>query len=511
MGVGVKVDLPGFWATGTRGRATASSAWIQREASFDTAPRFLVSVFLADQPGLLATILRILDDGMDLQIPEGAAYGVRFSVDGSLCSSVHGAFTLVFVIKPVVDLSVRVPEPTFSAAVRAQLKDRIRQTLEESFDLTELHDPEQRVRVFPFQGLDDGLFSERRFTEYRFGVYRGSASVSVKGSALAGVAAAFARVLGAHQVPIAYLYFPDHAEDADEGLAWLRLGIGAPSEPVDSLELDLAADRIAEQFHCRFLKYDATVDTKSMAERFREIADYKDESEDRSVHETEASVTGHAESGRLGSVDVDVVFAEGRARAGYVADMLEDASQPRVLGGSMTVLAGHTVSCWVVPVGEGTRLASHILALDETSSGASEARSFARPLPARAAPARPPGVTLWLAWRSSDEPGVYRGLVDTVIRQASTQDAVTNGLRDTDFRYGISRVLADGVSCAGKMKFTIYGRKREEAENLRATLQEQAVLAIRSILGSRGNQEPAVVVQESEPGEEPWASLLVDA
>ena len=145
---------------------------ISRERGGTGATRYLVTVFLADQPGLLAALLKTFDDGVRVATPAlSQERRIRFSIDGSLSSSVLGSFLLAFVVRPVLregeNASARV-EKLYQARIPDLLSDEICRRLSSLTGQSEVS-LENQVRVVPFRGPGDELFARRRFTEYRFG------------------------------------------------------------------------------------------------------------------------------------------------------------------------------------------------------------------------------------------------------------------------------------------------------------------------------------------------------
>lgn len=489
MGGGTRITTPRLWDRVDRARISPASSWMSAEARFsNTDPRFLVSVFLRDCPGVLRQVARILDDGFPLsaRLPaRGEPVRVRFSLDGSMASSVGSAFVIAVVVRPVEPELLSATAPDF-------VKHRLEQALVDglaNFHCAREFDPKPKVKAFDFTALDDLLFVDRRFTEYRFGLPSDSPSLHPE---LAHVAAHVTRRLGEAAVPVAYLYFPDRWRDRTPDIAWLRIGIGAPQRLVDAVELDLAANEFAEVHRTVFEKYDPFVHQQSMSERFHRLGDYRS-----SMSSLEPALTSESHW--------DVVYAEGPARSGYIADMLSDKNLVPVAG-STTVLAGHTIGCWLMPEGSGEALAEHIREIDPQAIEAELARVVVDQVESGSF-ASNSARSLWLAWKGPDQPGMLRTLLDALVSYVEDH---AGSVTDVDIKYAVSRVLASGMTCAGKLNFMMTEHLAdailEEQDDLRSAL----LSALRRRPGNAVESNSEVIVMDDEPGEEPWASLLVE-
>jgi hypothetical protein len=250
-----------------------------------------------------------------------------------------------------------------------------------------------------------------------------------------------------------------------------------------------------------------------MRDRFREIEDYRAliRSHDNGARPRDAFT-----SDRRSPEHVDVVFAEGPARPGYVGDMLAGVPGEELKGGSMTVLAGHTISCWVVERGFGQPLEAHIRRRNE-QFGDPDARVFHESVPLRPGATFPPEPSIansfWLAWSCPDKPGILRKIVDRL--RGFVREVHDGTLVDVDIKYGISRVLADERGCVGKVNFLVTNDMvaKEFGTSLLALEREVRRLLDDERRG-RYSSHPssgatAVLTSTSEPGEEPWASLAI--
>ena len=199
MALAMTASASGIMRDPNRYAKKAPEAWMEPEMGFDDHPRFLVSLFLRDRPGLLATVLGVLDDGLPFQSPTGK---VKFSIDGSLSSSVIGAFALAFVVRPVFTQAAMETETPFEVIIPELLKGELYERLVSIGECDV-----ESIEVTPFQGLTDRLFHQRRFSEYRFGLASRTKSAEQL-KAFASITARFTKRLGQHRIPIAYLYFP---------------------------------------------------------------------------------------------------------------------------------------------------------------------------------------------------------------------------------------------------------------------------------------------------------------
>ena len=477
MGSEVVVDAPPFAAHRFRVATDVPSAWIAREFRFEPVPRLMLSLVLPDRPLVLLKVLTAVDLGVVIPGIGSAAHlspelrTVRFSVDGSLSSTLRGAFMTAMVLRPIIDDALARAVPDALDVVRQGLWSQVATALDEMGLPEEFS---KNIGLYKFDGLGDELFAGCRYAEYSFGV-RSNAKSS---GSLIRVLADFSRVLGEAATPIAYLYFPD----SRDGFEWAKLGVGAPSRAVDSLQLDLVANTLARRNKCRYLKYDPSRDVLA-DQRHSQIADYStDESAQRETRVTEPHT--------------DAIFAQGPARAGLIGDLLEGEPLDAFVAGSMTVIAGHTIACWLVPLGEGRGIAARLRRKGELLG-----MSVSGPL--EVAPGLPEdGESCWVSWRCEDRPGIARLVVDELTQFISAPTGVLPNLG-----YEISRVLAAGQSCAGKIKITIPSDLPALDDAAMANLRQRLLMALP--LDSNSGEPPEVLVARFEPTVEPWASLRV--
>lgn len=505
MGVGGYVSVPQLWVEPADEAGVGDARAIsEEEARWAQDPRLIVSLFLRDTQGILRTVARAVNQELVLDAlvdqsphPEGR---VRLTIDGSLSSTVDDVFVVVLIVR-AVGLNGAPVEGIDAEDLRGPVSRVVEQALEAEGLVPVIDrsphgrgpgaDEASPVAAFPFIVGDDGLFKGRVFSEYRFSV----PGRSVDGAReLGGIATRVSGVLRDHGVPIAYLFFPDrwsHGPDSQT----LRIGLGAPQKWVDLLEVDVRVTAIARLAGCEFQKYNPYLDGPSMADRFGTIV-----ARDRQ----------DAGSEEEGIRSFDAVFVEAPARAGLVASMLEIVG-PDVAGGTMTVLRGHTVACWLVPKGTGEAAHDKLEKLDPPAVANGQMRVIHQPAAQDgAAPVRR-GRPIWIAWTNRDRPGVLSAILETV-----TAYVVELGgePKDVDVKYAVSRVLADGSSCAGKMNLVIcpelVGRLDISFTALLKGLEARIGQGCAPV-GGRPDPSETFTVAEQEPGEEPWASLVVES
>jgi hypothetical protein len=501
MGSGVRVEVATTPPAVTP-ENPAVEAWLDQEAlSYNRNTRFLVLIFWDDRPRILASVLEVFDAGVSVDARDtarGRRFRTgRFSIDGSLSSSIAGIFMLAFIVRPL-DQQVAADGTATCRALEAQIESKLN-------DLGRESRFEPRVTAVEYVTPNENILLRRRFAEYRFGVDAdGSGAASGTGGDLGELAADFAQELQKLDIPIAYMYFPDRW--GGESISWLRVGVGAKARLVDSLSVDLAANRLAEAYGCYFRVYDPTADGASMRQHFRDIADYR-----RPEGFVEAVKDGAPGDGVVhadGDAEVDVVVSSTPAHVGDIARTLAGVGGEHVLGASVTVLSGTTISCWVVVGGHGKRFRDQIESVAR-QRGTLDVTQMLQ---------SPPGLTLpvlrdqdqqsfWIAWRCDDRAGIIKDVVGHLLEYVGRRGTPD----DVDIKYAVLRVLEDRRSCAGKINFVVARREvadwldDERLTILRKGLQE---LLLPSAPGRTGKL-PEVVVSTSEPGGQPWASLVV--
>jgi hypothetical protein len=479
MGTPLSVTIPpvgGSLVSSPGASLRIAHARMEGEARFSREHRrFLISVFAEDRPGILRGVVSSVATGFELPpVPRP----IRFSLDGSLSAAIHGTFSSVLVVRAYCESRAGqamlrwVPEEllvdALASRVRAQIGDC-------------------PVEVYPLRHSTADLFSGRRFSEYRFGSGRADYDFG-------SVARDFAIALGDSSVPIAYLHFPDSWRD-QPAEKWLRVGVAFDHPLSSSIEVDIRAAEIAESHQCLLKKYDPSIDGRGLGERFVVLED--------------ARLEGEQASDAAQSFSADVVFVEGEARPGYVAAMLRGSDPGEVLGGSMTVLAGHTVATWIIKGGRGQAVIDRL-------AGAHEARAEDDPRPpdrellSPQLVADPDGLRshgeFWVCWRCGEKPGVLDAILEVVWDHFG-------GETEVSIEREVSRVVAEGDTCAGKMLVSFLSAPPESMElsALRDAIARRIAFALEGWAPRRSDWIGAPVLVESyEPGEDPWATLVVE-
>lgn len=507
MGTGIIATLPEFRKLNFGTPQPSSYARMSSPASFESAPELTIAIFLTDGVDLLASVLDVLAEGVEVADSDSPPRGgeddargagrVRFSIDGSVSSVLFGTFFLGFAVRPVGGIEAPGVDASridlVADALEGALKKRL---IRVSACLTPY------VKVVKSEPVHSDIFSGRVFSEYRFGLAR---PVPVPGGPsyrplFSEVAREFTATLGRDGIPLAYLYFPDEGTGSDSESDWIRFGVAADEAVSSLLEADKDAAELARKYKCVLRKYDPGSRAEFMGDRFRTIASHGSLDTDGCVQIPR---------------EVDVVYSAGTARKGYVAEMVNFDGGTRLLAGSMTVLAGRTVACWVTERGRGVELRDLIQSVNKGDpAGDVELQAIDTGNISTTHQA----TSLWVAWRSPDRPGVMRDIVSGLTSEVRRITGVRkDSLKGPDFRYSVSRVLADQNSCAGKIKFSIDAAAARavlaEADQISRTLERRLSSAVPLLerLRNRGKGRLEIVLRDVEPGEEPWASLVVEA
>lgn len=500
--------------------------------------QILVSVIAHEQDDALFELLGVFEAGI---MVEDIPYPVRFNVAGAMSSAVLGVSASAFVVNAVHDeelLECAVSPEALRAGLEAEI---LRVWARESTD--------RSVQAWVLPPTRDGLlFSAKSYHEFRFGVLpRDGQDASER---LSSIAKALSATLGREGVPIAFMRFPTLWRSSTDGplsglapgvaqLAWLKVAVGLPHDLAAPIELQLAAHALAKQHNAVLCLYNPASEAPAMGDRFSAAhvpADVRALPFTDVVRSSVTSGNDALTAADRASVDVAYVIVEAKARSGLVADMFR-SYPPAVgsgpVGGTMSVMDGHTVAMWAVPRPAGDAFASSLrkmlripqnveppeatrVAVYNTAEGFG---SWGDRLHAE-------DSSFWIAWRCPEAPGSIRRVLETVMKELSrgqSGDALldlTNQFeRLSDWRvsvnYLIGRVLADGATCAGKLKLEM---PKEVAERL-AQRSEALVKELTARLYRP--QEPGwdpehsewrdhpVLVGVGEPAEEPWASLTL--
>ncbi len=458
MGIAIEFEVPEL-LTGSGPSSTLQvSQLLDKEDYFDDQRRqLLLLVFASDRPSLLKILLRSL---MDVKV-DGSFERHAFSLDGSLSSVVRGTCSIALIVREArteFAAQVKVSDDRLMAAIESSVKHAI---------------PDAQALVMPIVKPSGGIFRKRRlFTEFRFGVQPGQEGL------LAKAACDFSAALGKLGNPIAYLFFPDQWLSHGGQKVWLRIGLGQPSSIGDLVQVDLEALAIAKSLDLELSKYDASMPGPAMSTQFRSIRN----GAQLRLPESDAPVES-----------VDVVFVAEVARPGLVASWLSLTNV--LIGGSMAVLAGHTLASWVLPSGSGETFAKAIRSA--SSDAVVHVLSISPNITTK------PSSHLWVAWRCKDSPGVLLQILEAVQSAIPSSQPLTAN-------YEISRVLESGETCAGKMRFLVPETSEVELSQLKLVIEK----SLEPFLVGWTPDDPAwlersVLVEHQEPGEAPWASLAV--
>ncbi|MGL5824617.1 MAG: hypothetical protein ACRCYU_07250, partial [Nocardioides sp.] len=116
---------------------TLARAPFRRERPFAAGPRYIVSIFLPDKADLMAKVLEALRRGVHVTAPEtGHIVSVRFSIDGSMASTVQDAFLMAFIVKPALS-DDRLALSMVQSQIRSALQRSLTETLQPDIDTAE--------------------------------------------------------------------------------------------------------------------------------------------------------------------------------------------------------------------------------------------------------------------------------------------------------------------------------------------------------------------------------------
>jgi hypothetical protein len=213
-------------------------------------------------------------------------------------------------------------------------------------------------------------------------------------------------------------------------------------------------------------------------------------------------------------LDRSVVAIESVAAVGRVATVMArlsarlDSDEPlSVFGLTMSVLYGHTVLTAVVDAQHATAYTTEALVRANVQPGV--------PIVERSNEA---SSSFWVSWCFAEGVGAAARVIDSLYDMFSAQDADVPNIQ-----YAMTRVLSDGFSCAGKIRFLgsreavrALGFEDAGADGFfRHAPDTERKLAAR-LDNFIADWNPPVAswkirpiwVTESEPREEPWATLV---
>lgn len=434
--------------------------------------RLVASVFTTDQAGLLERALRVLSNEDN-----------RFTIEGSVAAASYGAASMSFALKKtaadgtVVD---DLPEDQFQEA-----KQRLADSLTEAFKLPATVVVEELVES-PHSA---GLFAGRHLGEVRFGV----PDVDNRDwEAECGEMVAHAsKLLSEADVPIAYIFGPfrwrkgpDLSPVLGDGVRWVRIGYGLAGTWADDVIVAALLQKLAQEKRWHFGVYDASKKNsgKSMADRFL-------------IDSNQSAAVSTSSTPERPLTPLPLTQGILDAEVGLVSRIVSGpgGTAPRIAGISMAALVGKTM---IALVGDGPfhglpgtdRVASTYRPEDHLNRD-----------------------NIWVAWRCREGPGIALKVVEAVRNYLTTVGC------NAPIEYYVSRVLADGETCAGKLRLTgarghISGNTRLVFDELRDSVA--GVLAEHKVGWYPPYQEWAdqpVSVTDREPSEEPWATLALRA
>jgi hypothetical protein len=476
------------------------------------APKFLITSSTPDRPGILCDLLDSLIKPLELK---GLPRIHSFSVESSMTASLARIGAVAVVVEPVIS-------PDEDASLLTHAADDIivhlRQQLDAALgpDAAQLHT--QRAGFPPVKRLSPGdefsLYGGRVYREVRFGlrsggVYRSDISRDAA-EKCARILQRFTKALKEYDTPIAFVHFPHGWNSHAPDLSWLRVAYAIDHAVGLDTATEIAAWNIACEEHVALSVYEPSHRGLPYPQRYEHIL-------------PPSIARQPSKTSRIGS-RVSVCI-DGIARTGLLADTLTGldglAASPEhplaLFGCTAGVLYGHTVTSLVIDSDFSSELGSNPGAL-RLAAGLGEKNAVSVQLPDDDAPVmkNKPEATFWVAWCCGEQSGVIRTLMNAVMDSFAEA-----GAEPPNVEYAISRVLADGFTCAGKMKFSgdprvirQLGIQNALYEQGDSRLQEVLVHAIGDALEGWEPPDPAwserpIWLTASEPREEPWATLVV--
>jgi len=492
------------------------------------SPRLLVTVHVDDTEEVLLQLLAELAEPQALR----SMWPLRtFTVEASVSASLAGVGAIAIVVKPIFDPpGTRLDQESLRGLI-ADLATQLRSRLAPGGDGGETeavpgprpNDP--AVAVQPIERGDEyALYAGRHFREMRFGIDRRD---PMWAATCARLIASFSAALGRRGVPLAYLHFPLlwdslppswHEVNATH-VRWLRMAYAVPSGGGDTsvdTGIELDAWGIADDEGVGLAAYEPTI-RGALEDRFVLLTPPPPFS---AVTTPDAStINGAASQEAHGPANV-ALGVEVLAKAGLLADVMRDLPAARVYGCTVAVLYGQTLCNIVVDEATSEELVRRVLQKD-----GGVAPHPVQPTVQVVRRSNDQDFVFWVAWCCGDRPGVMRSVLQTVRSAFQREDQ-----RMPNINYAISRVLADGRTCAGKVELICL---RQEAARM-------GLLDPNHPVGERANESlggwrrletalgraiaPALVgwapqtvewlarpvtVGDAEPSEQPWAQLIV--
>ncbi len=474
------------------------------------SPRFMAWIFTDDRAGVLHSVVRALHEGFESSSnPEGR---IRFNIEASLTVSIAHLGSIALVVQPLIldDLSdEQAPdsaEPQEYPAAEAEngLSEILWNALFEH-GLTR-HQARITIDRLPDRA-NELLFAERVLREYRFAPVAAVTTEEEAISTLQLMGATLAEVsetIASYDIPIPYFHFPHNwagpkpcEQSADDRIRgqWLRVAFAARPELFgDQAELDMKCAAIAARRGLALAVFDAfATEQTRFSDKFVLVSP---------IDPTEVPI----QSLDAGDLACAGVLVAGKARVGFVRDVMAGTGSVAV-GGSMAVLYGQSVIMLAVPASSAEQVKQGLL--ERTDS--TDYRVFQVKTAADDRRLKRSESNFWVAWVCKETAGVVRAVLDTVQTVVKSEFGDSEGM-GPNVVYSISRVLSDGYSCAGKIKFSLVGIGGERFAPTFLTQVESAIRAsLKTALGwtpprTAWSDRP-IAVSESEPTEEPWATL----
>lgn len=500
------------------------------------SPAFLLTLFVPDRAGILIKILETLSAA----IPKRAdliRLGIwDFKVESSVTASLSEVAVVALVIRPAFEAGSAWLGSRLSAdrieTIAEVISDEVTQALgpapqpgapalggEGDQPLFEPVDDEvvrsvdadltvARVRPLGYAS-ESVLYAGKYFREIRFGLRRGGSEAAQQCGQLLRD---FATVLKAREYPIAYVHYPHRWNSyGDSSLDWLRVAYAADLDAGNDSAIEIEAWKLAREHDVALVAYDPSLPQRYVSDRFARLHDVE------SNRETAGMGRPAAPYPRVG------LCAEGLARTGLVADLLNKAGEVLIEGCTVAVLHGRTVANLILTHPSASSLERVLRDQFEAEDGKVErfdVSSAAQVIPRQGSQN---SFTFWLAWISPDRPGAVLDVLNVLRNQFEGE-----GLAPPNIVYGVSRVLVGGRSCVAKFKFScdmddasafglLDGQGGLDTNSVSTSrgateLRDSVIVAVGHIseewqppnLESRGHP---VRVTGSEPHEEPWGSL----
>lgn len=480
LGVNVDYNFPTFTSKVNRGLLLEAAPVFAADHRLSAVPRLVVAMFVRDRDDLLLSLLNTLHEPFESEIDHPLKF-VSFSIDGAITSRVGANWLMIFVISPLSRESKKFP--ALEILRKALLAELFRR-----FGHLGGVDPsgDEPIRVLDFQPRESDIFASTRLVEYRLETQDREPS---RLGSLARAVGLISRDAGEAQIAVAYVHFPSWEGDSTSGFV-ARIGCAVPKRNLEHargiVHLDSAAIRAAVTMDLRLDKYSHP--GSSSDSPYREIGDYRETAPD-----SDATDTGGLSR---------AIFVIGKARTGFVGQMLDEKIADKLEGGVMTVVGGHTIAGWVCSDAESEAVVKHFDSLDMP-----ETQIVHQMVNTGATSPRTSEFHVWLKWNVPDTPGVFYESVRSL--QQLARECLGPSVR-VDVDYSVSRVV-EGNACVGKLRAGLVGLSEtldeDKISELNASLTESAFSKrLREAYPSSSAFQLAI--QSEEPVESPWALLV---